>query len=146
MKMMKKMRTRQAISEVVGVFLLLGITISLFSFLNYIVFSFSFDSSAPSVNLIGSIDKANNTINIQHSGGESLDGNISIVVTVGSHTYQRTAKEILLDTNSDNKWDFGETVRFTSPEIIIDKYVRVTVVDPEVNSILLTVVLQQETG
>ena len=57
--MTKKRRSNQAVSEVVGVILLLGITIGLFGFLNYVVFSFSFQPSAPSVNLVGSIDKTN---------------------------------------------------------------------------------------
>ena len=72
--MTKKRRSSQAVSEVVGVILLLGITLGLFGFLNYVVFSFSFQPSAPSVNLVGSIDKATNKILIEHNGGESLDG------------------------------------------------------------------------
>ncbi len=61
--MTKKRRSSQAASEVLDIVLLLAITIALFAFLNYIVFSFSFDESSPSVSLIGSIDKVNNMIN-----------------------------------------------------------------------------------
>ena len=55
--MTKKSRSNQAVSEVLDIVLLLGMTIALFAFLNYIVFSYSFDESSPSVSLIGSIDK-----------------------------------------------------------------------------------------
>ena len=55
--MLKKIRSKQAVSEVIGVVLLLGITISLFAILNFSVFHFSFNPSVPSVNLIGTIDK-----------------------------------------------------------------------------------------
>jgi len=51
--MTKNRRSNHAVSEVLSVALLLGITIALFGFLNYIVFSFSFEQSAPSVNLVG---------------------------------------------------------------------------------------------
>jgi flagellin-like protein len=141
--MIKKIHSKQGVSEVIGVVLLLGITISLFTILNFYVFNFSFNPSAPSVSIIGTIDKANNIINIEHSGGESLEGNIKIIITIGSHSYQNTSSELLLDMNTDTKWNFGETVRFHSPEPITNKYIRAEVMDPVSNSILLSVVLQQ---
>jgi flagellin-like protein len=141
--MVKKIRSKQAVSEVIGVVLLLGITISLFAVLNFYVFHFSFNPSVTSVSLIGTIDKANNIINIEHNGGESLEGNIKVIISIGSHVYQNTSGKLLLDTNADNKWNFGETVRFHSPETMTNKYVRVEVMDPVRNTILLSVVLQQ---
>ena len=141
--MIKKIRSNQAVSEVIGVVLLLGITISLFTILNFYVFNFSFNPSAPSVSLIGTINKANNIINIEHNGGESLEGNINVIITIGSHLYQNTSSELLLDSNADTKWNFGETVQFHSPELITNKYIRAEVMDPVSNSIILSVVLQQ---
>jgi FlaG/FlaF family flagellin (archaellin) len=143
--MIKKIRSKQAVSEVIGVVLLLGITISLFTILNFYVFNFSFNPSAPSVNLIGTIDKANKIINIEHNGGESLEGNINVIITIGSYLYQNTSSELLLDVNADTKWNFGETVQFLIPSTINIKgqYIRVEVVDPVSNSIILSVVLQQ---
>jgi UDP-N-acetylmuramyl pentapeptide phosphotransferase/UDP-N-acetylglucosamine-1-phosphate transferase len=141
--MIRKIHSKQAVSEVVGVVLLLGITISLFVILNTFVFQFSFNPSVPSVNLIGTIDKTNNMINIRHNGGESLEGNINVLIVIGSHTYQNSSSDLLLDLNADNKWNFGETVQFHSPELITDKYIRATIVDTNTNTILLSVVLQQ---
>ncbi|VVB61782.1 Uncharacterised protein [uncultured archaeon] len=143
--MVKKIRSKQAVSEVIGVVLLLGITISLFAVLNFFVFNISFNPSAPSVNLIGTIDKVNNIINIEHNGGKSLDGKTQIIITIGSQTTRNNTSELLIDTNGDNKWNFGETVQFVVPGniTITGKYIRAEVVDPVSNSILLSVVLQK---
>lgn len=141
--MSKNTRRKKAVSEVISVVLLLGITISLFAFLNYIVFSFSFGSSAPSVSLIGSVDSANNATIIEHYNGDPLDPSTNILITIGSLTYQRTAGELLDDKNNDNLWNFGEKIQFKSMEITPTTYIQVTVVDPETNTIILTSVLQQ---
>lgn len=141
--MWTKTRTKKAVSEVISVVLLLGITISLFGFLNYIVFSFSFGDSPPSVSLIGSVDTANNATIIEHYNGDSLDSSTTIIITIGSFTYQRTAGELLQDTNNDNLWNFGEKIQFKSMTITPETYIQVTVVDPATNAIILTSVLQQ---
>ncbi len=154
--MLKRMCSNQAVSEVIGVVLLLGITISLFAILNFTVFHFSFEPSVTSVNLIGTIDKADNMIYIEHIGGESLEGTIEVIITIENstetHTYQNSTSEISRDigrwnlieinpSKNDEKWDFGETVWFHSPELMTDKYIRVDVVDPVKNSIILSIVL-----
>ena len=146
--MTKKSRSNQAVSEVLDIVLLLGMTIALFAFLNYIVFSYSFDESSPSVSLIGSIDKVNNVINIEHNGGESLEGNTNVIITIESDVYQNTSKELLRDVNGDNKWNIGEIVQFDcSPEDIEDitdnLYIKVLVVDLSTNSLVLSGELQQ---
>ena len=47
------------------------------------------------------------------------------------------------DENPD-KWDFGETVQFNFTGIdITDKYIQAMVVDPTMNTIVLSTVLQQ---
>lgn len=141
--MWKKTRTKKAVSEVISVVLLLGITISLFAFLNYIVFSFSFGESAPSVSLIGSVDTANNATIIEHYNGDPLRPTTNVIITIGSFTYQMAAGELLQDTNNDNLWNFGEKILFKSMAITPTTYVQVTVVDPETNTIILASVLQQ---
>jgi len=146
--MTNKSRSNQAVSEVLDIVLLLGITIALFAFLNYIVFSYSFDESSPSVSLIGSIDKVNNMINIEHNGGESLEGNTNVIITIESDVYQNTSRELLRDVNGDNKWNIGEIVQFDYSELyshedITDMYIQALVVDLSTNSIVLSAELQQ---
>lgn len=136
--MTKKTRGTDAVSEVLGVVLLLGMTIALFVFLNYIVFSYSFEQAAPSVNLIGSIDREQKTITIEHSGGMSLDGDVQILVTIGETTSQKNASELL----QKQTWDYGDIVRFPYDDIT-GKYVQAMVRDPATNTLILSVVLQQ---
>ena len=144
--MIKKICSNRAVSEIVGVVLLLGITVVLFAFLNFSVFHLSFGDSVPSVNLIGSIDKtqAYDNITIEHNGGESLDGKTQIIITIGSNTtpIKRNVSDLLNDLNGDDKWNFGETVEF--PNHTKGQYIQALVVDPNLNAIILSVVLQQE--
>lgn len=145
-----------AVSEVLATALLLGITIALFGFLNYIVFSFSFEPSAPSVSLIGSIstDQTYNNITIEHIGGASLDENTEIIITVGSTTNKTTIKEIvdgitdwklnpISNDKNPTKWDFGETIDFSSHFDFTDTYIQVSVRDPLTNTLILSIILQQ---
>ncbi len=101
--MVKNIRSKQAVSEVIGVVLLLGITISLFAVLNFYVFSFSVNPSVPLVSLIGTIDKENNMINIEHNGGESLEGTTNIIITIGTTTNQSSITEMVNHTHP-NIW------------------------------------------
>lgn len=140
--MNKKIRSKQAVSEVIGVVLLLGVTVMLFVILNTHVFSFSFGSSSPSVNLIGSIDKVNNMIYIEHNGGDSLEVTTDIIITIGSNTYTKNTGDLLIDINHNYKWNLGETLQFSFKGInITGKYIGVMVVDS--NAVILSVVLQK---
>jgi len=153
--MVKNKNVNHAVSEVLGVVLLLGITISLFAFLNFFVNSFSFHQSGPIVSLTGDIDKVNSVINIKNNGGDSLEGTTKIVITIGTTTYQRNISEILnhvdnwklFVSNSDKNpelWDFSETVQFSFKGVdITGEYIQATVVDPIINTLLLSIVLQQ---
>jgi len=149
--MTKKRRSSQAVSEVVDVILLLGITIGLFAFLNYVVFSYSFQPSAPSVNLVGSID--NGYITIEHNGGEPLDKSTIINIESNNAAYnnQKSISDLLTITsgwnfnniNGDNKWNFGETVQFGPVSIMNGEYIRAIVIDPSTNTLILSAILQQ---
>ena len=140
--MLKKNRSKYAVSEVVGVILLLVMTMMLFAVLNFNVFSFTSVSSIPSVNLIGTIDKDKNLIILEHSGGDSLEGTTKILVIIGSDTYPNSTSDLLIDINNDKKWNLGEILEFSYKNIdIIGKQIRVMVLDS--NAVLLSVVLKQ---
>ena len=139
--MINKIRSKQAVTEVVGVVLLLGITITLFAVINSNVSQFIFGSSIPLVNLVGTIDKTQHIIYIEHSGGESLEGTTEIIITIGPNNIQKNTSDLLIDSNSDSKWNLGETLQYSYNEDITGKYIGITVID--FNAILLSVVLQQ---
>ena len=158
--MVKKTRSKHAVSEVIGVVLLLGMTISLFAVLNFFVSSsLPFNHSVPLVSLTGSIDKEHQVITIENNAGESLGGATDIVITIGSVTNQIVVSDIVNSTDpvwklvtSDTdknpyQWDFGETVQFDYTGVdITGEFVHVTVVDTVKNTILLSAVLQQGSG
>jgi len=140
--MTNKIRSKQAVSEVIGVVFLLAMTVTLYAILNSNVFSFSFGSSVPFVNLIATIDKTNNMIYIEHNGGESLEVTTEIIITIGSDTYLKNAGDLLIDINADYEWNFGEKLDFSFESIdITEKNIHVTVVNS--NTVLLSVVLQK---
>ena len=140
--MLKKNRSKYAVSEVVGVVLLLAMTMTLFAVLNSNIFQFTNISSIPSVNLIGTIDKDNSLIILEHNGGESLEGTTKIIVTIGSDTYPNSTSDLLIDINNDKKWNLGEILEFSYKNIdIVGKQIRVMVIDS--NAVLLSVVLKQ---
>jgi hypothetical protein len=152
--MTKKSRSNQAVSEVLDIVLLLGITIGLFAFLNYIVFSYSFNESSPSVNLIGSID--NNMINIKHNGGELLGSETRIIFNIAGAEDRFTIEEIrnrddvrIIKSDGseelpeDTSWSIGEIVQIGPIHIPANSYIKVLVVDPSTNSLVLSAELQQ---
>jgi FlaG/FlaF family flagellin (archaellin) len=136
--MIKKIRSKQAVSEVVGIVLLLGITITLFAILNANVSQFFFGSSSSQVNLIGTLE--NNTIFIEHNGGESLEGKTKIIITINNISSTYNTSDKLIDLNKNTKWDIGEIFEITYTDLE-NKYIGVTVIAS--NTILLSAVLQQ---
>jgi len=138
----QEIRSKVAVSEVVGIVLLLGMTLLLYAVLNSNVSSFSFSSPTPIVDLVATIDKVNSIVYIEHNGGESLELTTNIRFTFGSDTYSKNAGDLLINLDNDYKWSFGETTQFSFKGIdITGKYIQVTVVDS--NSILLSAVLQK---
>jgi hypothetical protein len=143
--MLKKISSEEGVSEVLGVVLLLGMTVLLFTFLNSNVSEFSLGSPAPVVNLVGTIDKPNNMIYVEHNGGDSLERTTEISITIGSKNYPRNVSDLLIDNNNDNKWNFGETLQFSYEGIdVTDKFIGVTVIGN--NAVLLSVILQYGLG
>ncbi|MGF3554911.1 MAG: type IV pilin N-terminal domain-containing protein [Thermoplasmatota archaeon] len=140
--MIKKIYSKLAVSEVIGVVLLLGMTIILYALLNSNVSTFSFSTSAPFVNLVATIDESSNMVYIEHNGGESLELTTDITIVIGSDSYTKKAGDLLVDLDYNCKWSFGETLKFSLEGINIQqKYIQVTVV--ESNTVLLSVVLQK---
>ena len=140
---MKKNRVNHAVSEIVSVSLLLGISISLFSGVQLIVFSYPYEPSPPSLDLVGSIDQEN--ILIEHHGGESISLDAQIRVIIGSTNYISIIAKDYLDSNSsddDDKWEIGEIVSYNSNINLTGIRVETTVVDKETNSIVMTGIIK----
>ena len=148
---MKTNRSNLAVSEIVGIALLLGISISLFSIVQTIVFSYPFDPSAPSTNLVGSINQGD--ILIEHHGGEYIKLESKVIVYIDSVEIDSFTLADYLDTTSSDSDDFfeiGEIVIYTpidedgNPIDLTGFLVKVTVIDIVTNSVILDGLIQED--
>jgi len=135
---MKNKRVNNAVSEVVGTAILLGIAIALFSVVQVIALSYPYNPSTPSARLVGTVEQ--NTILIEHHGGESLSLDTKIVYNIeGAPEIVQIAGDIL-DANTsdgDDLWSIGEKVPYTPAFNISGLQIRITVIDVESNSIVM---------
>ena len=140
---MKNKRTNNAVTEVLGTAMLLGMAVVLFSALQIIVFAYPFEPSAPSVNLVGTMDGDN--VTIEHHGGESLSLDTELLLTIcGTNEPIITAGNYLDSntSNGDQLWNIGEKVSYGPSVVVTGCHVEVTVVDVETNSIVMRGTIQ----
>jgi hypothetical protein len=140
---MKYIKNNQALSDIVGIVILLGISVSLFSVVQLIVLNYPFEPSPPTVDLVGHI--VNDNIIIEHQGGESISLDSKILISIeGQEESSDTASDLIdIDTSdSDDMWEIGEFVSYPITVDYTNKYVKATVVDVETNSIIMIGVLQ----
>lgn len=137
--MIKALHSNNAVSEIIGTVLLLGMAVALFSVIYYIVLTPYQSTPLVNARFFGEVE--NDTIIITHYGGESIvlsDSNLSATID-GNIVF---AFE-LTDTNSNGKWDIGEKMQYQHGNIL-QAEVSVTVTDKISNSILFVGTLQEE--
>jgi len=145
---MKIRKSNDAVSEVLGTVLLLGMAVSMFSLLSFTVLSYPFNPSPPSVNLVGYMGGTNNVtgetnVTVEHYGGESLDIITTKVMVIIQGTFTNVdITDSLNDSNNNNLWDIGE--KLVHSVNVTGKQVEVTVVDTKSNSIIMSGILQEE--
>ena len=129
-----------AVSEVIGAILMVGIGVALFSILYFIVMSYPFTPSVPSVDIVGSIEGSN--IILEHRGGDSLDQNATVSFIVGATRISKTVQDLLIDSNGNHRWDVGERLVYYNSSMT-NLQVEATVIDRDSNSIMMMGVLQE---
>ena len=140
---MKIRNSNEAVSEILGTVLLLGMAVSLFSLLSFIVLSYPFTPSPPSVNLVGSIDGTN--VTIEHYGGDSFDIASNVIVMVGGVSKNVNITDFLDNPNNNDLWDIGERLVYSVGDVVGEQ-VEVTVVDTRSSSIIMSGILQEGIG
>jgi len=133
---MKHKKTDEAVSEIVGTILLLGITVSLFSVICAIVLSYPFSPSSPSTNLVGMVE--GEYLLIEHRGGKALDLGTKVSLTIGDNMSEIIIVGAYLNNESkeDNRWGIGEWFVYQDSDIT-GKKVGIAVVDVESDSVIL---------
>jgi len=139
---MKENMSKDAVSEILGTVLLLAMAVALFAVLYIIVFSITVTTTPPIVNLVGSIDGDN--VIIEHHGGESLDSDVNIIVTIGGVRNTINVSSNLSDSNGNGKWDTGERIVYSNGSIS-GVQVDANVVDDTSNSLIFIATLQEGT-
>jgi len=142
---MKHKRADEAVSEIVGTILLLGITVSLFSVICGIVLSYPFSPSSPSTNLVGMVE--GDFLLIEHRGGKALELGTKVSLTIGDNMLEPITVGDFLNNESkgDNRWDIGEWFVYWNSDIM-GKKVGIAVVDVESDSVILIDTFQGNEG
>jgi hypothetical protein len=137
------MGSNNAVTEIIGVMLLLGISISLFSVVYYTVLTTELQENSPNVFVFGSIDEDNDLL-IYHQGGESIDGQNTFQVEIGgiNRPILRLKDYILDDVDNDDTWDFGEAISYPLDDIE-NVEVKINIYDRHSNSLILSSVVQK---
>lgn len=135
----------EAVSEIVGTILLLGITVSLFSVICGIVLSYPFSPSSPSTNLVGMVE--GEYLLIEHRGGKALDLGTKVSLTIGDNMSEIIIVGAYLNNESkeDNRWGIGEWFVYQDSDIT-GKKVGIAVVDVESDSVILIETFQGSEG
>lgn len=148
---MKIKRSNKALTDLVGTLILLSIAIALFSVVNIIVFAYPFNPPTPSANLVGLIDE-NGVIIIKHNYGDYLELNTNVIIRIESNSYEKSASDSdYLDSSekANGYWSIGDSFEIDPADSsdlnidITDKYVGVTVVDIESDSVIMVANLQK---
>ncbi len=108
MKKRYKTRKNNAVSEVLGTILLLGIAVAIFSVLYFIVLSESFETNESNPTIYAFIEGKN--IVLEHRGGDELSGSDYFSYKINGVTKTIFVKDNYEDYNVDNLWNFGERI------------------------------------
>jgi hypothetical protein len=128
--------SNNAVSEVVGAILLLGIVISLFSVIYFVVLAYPFGTSPPTPVIIATVEGKN--IVIEHRGGDELGLDTEIQIDTGTGPVDRTVGELLVDSNGDGHWNIGEKLLYPFNYSLSQTKANVTAVDIAGNRLVLT--------
>jgi len=125
-----------AVTEVVGTILLLGIAMSLFSVVSVFVLSYQTSPAAPSVNIVGAIEGTN--IILDHRGGEPLELETKIIIEIDDQTqFFRVEDFLSTEFKKDGKWNIGERILYPFNCDINNQVAKVRISDIDSNSLVM---------
>ena len=134
------LRKECGVSEILGTVLLLAISVALFSVLYLLMQNVLVADQSPTADLVGHLDE--NTVYIEHHGGNSLPDSITITVSIGGTNYDIDFDDSF-DENNNGYWDIGERVYLEDEQIGQSFNIDVSVVDQESNKAIYLGTLQE---
>jgi len=108
---MKIKKSNGAVSEIVGTMLLLLMVISVFSLIYFQVLSDEGPENKTIVKIGGRLEGTN--VILEHQGGEPLELDTEISITLGGVKYEGPVGNWLDDKNDDGVWNIGERILFS---------------------------------
>jgi hypothetical protein len=151
------LRNSDAVSEVVGTVLLIGIGISLFTVLAAVVLNTSFafyTGPSPTVSISGHVDitGGSKAIVLEHLGGSELPGDTKIIFNIGGIIEECTVSTMAGLPSGNTNWCVGEKLVYTIDpadhdlyDYIVNlkqTYVSVLIQDVKTNTVILNTVIQ----
>lgn len=160
--MIRIIKNKKGITEIVGVAILLGMAIALFTIVQLMAITFPFNNPAPSARITASVDLLtagadDDTIIILHQGGESISLDTRIVFVYHDLSLSDPdviEEEIVRNMNMENSngnsyWNIAEKLTHnpTDPATgdhisLAGKEVTITVVDGVSNSVIMQGTIQ----
>jgi FlaG/FlaF family flagellin (archaellin) len=135
-----------AVSEMVETILLIAIAVTVCSLLYFYVLPDTSPSNQPSVTIVGTLEgneSENACIILTHHGGEALELDTKIVLTIGEVVNEMTAGDLLDEESSeDGLWNLGERLIYPAGDIT-SLSIEVAVIDTESNTVLMSGVLKE---
>ncbi len=105
------MRNDRAVSEVMGVALMIGIVVIMLSVEGAFVFSRNAPDDLPHTSLQEWMDTSTETIYIKHCSGEAIrTDELEIVANINGKRYVHTSSEICEDLGNKSHWELGEVL------------------------------------
>ena len=108
---MKIKNSNRAVSEIIGAMLLLLIVISVFSLIYFQVLSDEGPENKTIVKIVARIEGKN--VILEHQGGEPLELDTEISITIAGVEYRGAIENWLNDKNDDGVWNIGERMLFS---------------------------------
>jgi len=128
-----------ALIELSATLLLLGLTVIVFVFITYMLFSAPQASPGPVTTITGRL--VDNNLVLEHMGGEPISLNATIGILFGSIQLQIQAYDYVdSETKKDGLWGFGEQVvypMYTHPEYVEVSQIEVMIINSEPESAIM---------
>ncbi|AKB73364.1 hypothetical protein MSLAZ_0103 [Methanosarcina lacustris Z-7289] len=105
----------QAVSEVMGQVLLVGIAVIMLSSLSVFVFSQDGPADIPHTDVLEIMDTSTDTICLKHGGGEPIRAeDAEIILNINGKKYVYTSSQIYKSLGNRSVWDVGDTIEINT--------------------------------
>ena len=143
---MRLIKNNHAVSEIVGAFVLLAMAVAVFSVIYINVLSDDGPSPVIYATVIGKLEGPENNpvVIFEHSGGEKIDADSKMWITIAnSDVIETTVGDLLIDSYDIGYWNIGETLVYYSAIPLKDVTIEGKIGDLDSNSLTFLGTLQK---